>query len=208
MLLDVPLWPDLLDLRARTRLDEFDLTTLGFPQVHARTTPRSRCSRHSHPTATRTSGRKAGWIMDRQEGVHHFSGSVTKFAGGHNIKFGGEYRYNFLDYNQPGYPSGQFTFARGITCRTASPAAATRATAWPPCCSAGATGNRVPHRAEGLIRGRRTGASSSRTTGRSPRKLTLNLGVRYDFDVPRWETAEPPQLLGSGRAIRRSTCRA
>ena len=28
----------------------------------------------------------------------------TKFAGGHNIKFGGEYRRNFLDYAQPGYP--------------------------------------------------------------------------------------------------------
>ena len=59
-----------------------------------------------------------GWLkMDRQEGVHHFSGSYTKMMGGHNLKAGAETRWNFLDYAQPGYPSGQFTFGRGITCR-------------------------------------------------------------------------------------------
>ena len=32
-------------------------------------------------------------------------------------------------------------------------------------------------------------------------QLTLNLGLRYDFDVPRWETREPLQLLGSRCAV-------
>ena len=59
-----------------------------------------------------------GWLkMDRQEGVHHVSGSYTRVMGGHNLKLGSESRFNFLDYAQPGYPSGQFTFGRGITCR-------------------------------------------------------------------------------------------
>ena len=59
-----------------------------------------------------------GWLkMDRQEGVHHFSGSYTKMMGGHNIKAGSEFRFNFLDYAQPGYPSGGFNFGRGVTCK-------------------------------------------------------------------------------------------
>ena len=53
--------------------------------------------------------------MDRQEGVHHVSGSYSKILGGHTLKAGAEMRWNFLDYAQPGYPSGQFTFGRGIT---------------------------------------------------------------------------------------------
>ena len=54
-------------------------------------------------------------IMDRQEGTHMFSGSVSKFIGGHTLKFGGELRNNFLDYLQPGFPSGQAQFSAQAT---------------------------------------------------------------------------------------------
>jgi hypothetical protein len=35
-------------------------------------------------------GTEGWWIMDRQEAVHHWSGSMTKIIGGHNMKMGGE----------------------------------------------------------------------------------------------------------------------
>ncbi len=35
---------------------------------------------------------------------------MTKIIGGHNIKVGGERRFNVLDYSQPGNPSGRFNF--------------------------------------------------------------------------------------------------
>jgi len=47
---------------------------------------------------------------------HHVSTSASKFSGGHSMKFGGEYRKNFLDYAQPGYPSGQYVQADPRAC--------------------------------------------------------------------------------------------
>jgi hypothetical protein len=41
---------------------------------------------------------------------------MTWIKGSHNMKFGGEHRFNQLDYNQPGNPSGRFNFARQATC--------------------------------------------------------------------------------------------
>jgi len=40
---------------------------------------------------------------------------MTKSIGGHNIKTGAEYRHNWLDYTQPGYPAGHFTFGAQTT---------------------------------------------------------------------------------------------
>ena len=41
--------------------------------------------------------------------------SVTKVIGGHNLKFGGEMRFFFNNFWQPDYPTGQFSFERGLT---------------------------------------------------------------------------------------------
>ena len=60
-------------------------------------------------------GTQGYWKMDRQEGVHQFSTSMTKMVGGHSFKAGAEYRHNWLDYTQPGYPSGHFTFGAQTT---------------------------------------------------------------------------------------------
>ena len=100
----------------RDPIENFNLTGLGLPQymrdqADFEVFPRFAPDGYS-PIGTE------GWLkMDRQEGVHHFSGSYTKMMGGHNIKAGSEFRFNFLDYAQPGYPSGGFTFGRGVTCR-------------------------------------------------------------------------------------------
>ena len=149
-----------------------------------------------------------GWLkMDRQEGVHHFSGSYTKMMGGHNIKAGSEFRFNFLDYAQPGYPSGGFTFGRGVTCRdrfscpgNEGNGVAAMLLGWP-------TGGDFHIDPKVFTRSAYWGFFVH-DDWRVSQKLTLNLGLRYDFDVPRWETQNRHELLGSRSAVADSSARA
>ncbi len=150
----------------RNPMNNFDLTSLGLPKYML-----DNATFQVFPTVAPdgyTDIGTEGWlIMDRQEGVHHFSGQASKFMGGHSIKFGGEFRKNFLDYAQPGYPAGRFAFGRGITCkdRFSCPGnegngLATMLLGWAPAETTISTPRSSPAPP--------TGASSSRTIGRSP----------------------------------------
>lgn len=171
---------------ARNPMQSFDLTQLGFPKYML-----DQATFKVFPTIAPegyTDIGTEGWlIMDRQEGVHHFSGSYTKILGGHNIKAGGESRFNFLDYAQPGYPSGQYSFGRGVTCkdRFSCPGNEGNGTAsmligwW--------TGNQFHIDPKVFTRSAYWGFYFQ-DDWKVTSKLTINLGLRYDFDVPRWET--------------------
>ena len=170
----------------RDPLEYFRLTDLGLPQYmldQAEYTVFPRFNPDGYgPIGTE------GWLkMDRQEGVHHFSGSYTKMMGGHSLKAGAEYRFNFLDYAQPGYPAGGFNFARGVTCRdrfscpgNEGNGLAAMLIGWP-------TGGDFHIDPKVFTRSAYWGFYAH-DDWRVSQKLTLNLGLRYDFDVPRWET--------------------
>jgi hypothetical protein len=170
----------------RDPLERFDLTQLGLPQYMKDQATFDVFTRFA-PDGYSPIGTE-GWLkMDRQEGVHHFSGSYTKMIGGHNLKAGAETRWNFLDYAQPGYPSGQFTFGRGITCRDRFSCAgnegnglAAMLLGWP-------SGGDFHIDPKVFTRSAYWGFYVHDDWRVVP-KLTLNLGLRYDFDVPRWET--------------------
>ncbi|MBS1807818.1 MAG: TonB-dependent receptor [Acidobacteria bacterium] len=163
----------------------FDVTSLGLP-ANMKNTATHRVFPRWAPEGFQEFGTEPYWVMDRQEGVHHMSGSLSKIWGAHNLKAGGERRYNLLDYNQPGNPSGRFNFGRSVTCRTLNSCG-------------GAEGNGLA----AMLVGWATGSEyqiEPKTFSRSAywgffvqddwkitNKLTLNLGMRYDFDVPRWE---------------------
>ena len=89
----------------------FDVTSLGLPRTCV-IPRRIRYSRALLPKDSRSSAQsRTGLWIDRKACITG-PASMTKIIGGHNMKFGGEHRFNQLDYNQPGNPSGRFNFAR------------------------------------------------------------------------------------------------
>jgi hypothetical protein len=165
--------------------DSFDVASLGLPAYMQDTSTHDVFPRFA-PEGFQEIGTEGYWIMDRQEAVHHWSGSLTKVLGAHNMKMGGERRFNILDYNQPGYPSGQFSFGRGITCRdrftcpgSQGNGLATMLLGWP-------TGSQYHIEPKAFSRSAYWGFYFQ-DDWKVTSKLTLNLGLRYDFDVPRWE---------------------
>jgi hypothetical protein len=170
----------------RDPLERYDLTLLGLPQYMKDLATFDVFPRFA-PADYSPIGTEGYLKMDRQEGVHHFSGSYSRVLGGHNIKAGAETRFNFLDYAQPGYPSGQFTFGRGVTCKdrftcpgTEGNGVAAMLLGWP-------TGGDFHIDPKVFTRSGYLGFYAQ-DDWRVATNLTLNLGVRYDFDVPRWET--------------------
>jgi hypothetical protein len=170
---------------ARNPMEPFDLTTLGFPK-YMKDTATYLVFPTIAPEGYTDIGTEGWLIMDRQEGVHHLTGSVTKMAGAHSIKFGGEYRFNYLDYQQPGYPSGQFTFSSQVTRRLQNVGnnyegngLATMLLGW-------GTGGQFHIEPKVFSRSRYSGMYVQ-DDWKVTRKLTLNLGLRYEFDIPRWE---------------------
>ena len=162
----------------------FDVTTLGlsptFQALGVNHFPRVSV------TGFRSLG-MGGWSLIRQgEDVGLINGSVTKTAGAHILKAGAEFRLYHENYFQPGYPSGTLSFNRSITgedpnsnSSSQGNGLATMLLGWG---SGGSTDTDYPT------------ATASRYFGtyltddwKITRNLTLNLGVRYDFDIPRTE---------------------
>ncbi len=164
--------------------DGFDVTTLGlssqFEALGVKQFP------NISVTGFRSLG-MGGWARIQQgEEVALINGSVTKIAGPHVLKAGAEYRKYFENYFQPGYPSGRLSFSRTITNQT-------------PDTNSSSQGNGLATMLLGWGSGGSTDtdyptATSSGYFGtyltddwKITRNLTLNLGVRYDFDIPRTE---------------------
>jgi len=162
----------------------FNSTTLGLPAVF------QTLGVLQFPNVT-ASGYRAlgagGWaIIHRGEDVWLANGSLTKVAGPHTLKTGAEFRIYHENYFQPGYPAGQLTFARNQTNPN-------------PLVSSSSSGNAIASMLLGWGSGGSMDldyptATASRYFGvylqddwRLTPKLTLNFGLRYDFDMPRTE---------------------
>lgn len=162
----------------------FDPTVLGLPGLYQ--TSGVKLFPSFTPENYQAMGTNGYALIGRGEDVSSVSGSMVKNISGHTIKAGGEGRFMRLNYLQPGYPQGNFNFGRGTTGEN-------------PLTASNSQGNAIAS----MLLGWGTGgdyhidpwsASASQYYGfyvqddwKITRKLTLNLGLRYDFDVPRTE---------------------
>lgn len=117
---------------------------------------------------------------------HVFAGSATKVLTRHTIKMGGEWRKLFLNFLQLGQPAGQYSFNQGFTQRNPVQAVGTQ--------GFGMASFLLGTVASGSISHDPIPASSSVYWGgyiqddfKFNSRLTLNLGLRYDVDLPRTE---------------------
>ncbi len=160
----------------------FDATTLGLPKAMIDATGVKAFP--SFSAQYRAMGAGGYAIIHRYEDVYQYMGAITKIQGGHTIKTGAEYRKLHLNYFQPNTPNGSFSFTRAITSQNPTVATSTQGDGlasallgwgsggvvsidFPTCQSAGYFGTYL------------------NDDWRLTRKLTLNLGLRYDFDIPR-----------------------
>ncbi len=172
----------------RDPFTSFDLTTLGLPKNMKDTATNLVFPRWA-PEGFQEFGTEPYWIMDRQEGVHHWSGSMAKVMGAHNIKVGGERRFNQLDYLQPGNPSGRFNYGRGVTCKDRFTCPGNEGNGLAAMLIGWTTGSEFQIEPKAFSRSAYWGFYFQ-DDWKVTRKLTINLGLRYDFDVPRWETLD------------------
>jgi hypothetical protein len=163
----------------------FDETTLGLPKYMQDT-----ATLHVFPMFSaggyNDMGTQGYWKMDRQEGVHQFSASMTKMKGGHSIKAGAEYRHNWLDYTQPGYPSGHFTFGAQTTSEDLNTGSSIQGNGFASMLLGWGNGSNFHIDPKAFSRAGYLGFFVQ-DDWKVNRKLTLNLGLRYEFELPRTE---------------------
>jgi hypothetical protein len=162
----------------------FDQTSLGLSPLFL--TSGIKMFPNFAPEGYQFTGQVGYGLIGRGDDVNSLTGSLTKILNGHSLKMGAEARLMRLNYLQPGYPQGNFNFSRITTSQDPNRgdtyqgnAVAAMLIGW----ASGGTYHIDPW-----------SASASQYYGwylqddwKVTRKLTINLGLRYDFDVPRTE---------------------
>jgi hypothetical protein len=112
---------------------------------------------------------------------------LTKVFSAHTVKFGGEFRKLFMNFTQLGQPDGQYSFSDANTRQIVGGAASTTQ-------GNGFASYLLGLPASGTIQHTFAIAEASAYWGlyvqddyRVSRKLTLNIGVRWEVDIPRTE---------------------
>lgn len=165
--------------------NSFDLTSLGLPKYM-----QDLATMHVVPMFSSGGysdiGTQGYWKMDRQEGVHQYSGSLSKTKNGHTLKMGAEIRRNFLDYAQPGYPSGHFTFGAQTTSQDLNAASSVQGNGFASMLIGWGNGSNFHFDPKAFSRAGYWG-TFIQDDWRITRKLTINLGLRYETELPRTE---------------------
>ncbi len=162
----------------------FDPTSLGLPPI-TRTSGILQFPRFG-PSGFAALGTVTNAGAFRSTNTQNVFYSLTKIAGGHTIKGGGEVRFYKINARQVNSPAGNFAFSNATTGEN-------------PLVTNASQGNGLASMLLGWGSGGNYGliqppASAHRYYGwylqddwKITRKLTLNLGFRYDFELPRTE---------------------
>jgi hypothetical protein len=169
----------------RKHFEDFDATSLGLPPLIKQNADVAVFPRFA-PEGYSPIGTEGWLVIGREESVNQVSGSVTRILRGHNLRFGGEYRKFQLDYLQPGYPQSQYSFNRQITREDRFAGSATQGNALASMLLGWGSGSSFHHDPWSNSYSAYYGAFVQ-DDWKITRKLTINLGLRYDVDIPRWE---------------------
>ncbi len=173
---------------------EFDPTTLGFPSYLVTAGAASLFPLVWAPDPATYAGLGTSFALWIEHDTQpSWSSSLSKIWGAHNTKFGYEHRSIFGNYLAPGSPNGGFQFSPGETQEilfTSNPAQghpiASLLTGWG---------------SWGFLDIQPASATKSAETGfyvqddwRVTQKLTLNLGLRYEWQSPYTERYDRLQI--------------
>jgi hypothetical protein len=145
-----------------------------------------------------TTGQIGGGGNNQARDTHNISDSVTWVSGSHTVRTGGEYRlYKFYPFQaSQSTPTGSYTFSRDPT-RGPTPTAGTPVESTGSSLASFLLG--IPSQvSQEIVRPitiyHHYGAAYAQDDWKIFRNLTLNLGLRWDFETP---TANKQQLVSS-----------
>jgi hypothetical protein len=165
----------------------FDLASLGFPASYVSTASIDGLIFPRFDVGNGYSGLGPNGYNSYYENplAHDVQGSLVKIAGAHTVKFGAEFRKLYENFAQYGQPSGEFAVDQSWTQQIAG--------------NANSTGNPFASFLLGLqntgyMTHDPTAADASGYFGlfvqddwKVKKNLTLNLGLRWDVEIPRTE---------------------
>lgn len=163
----------------------FDLTTLGLPKYMKDVATTAVFPQFQPGNYTEIGD--CGWVVQSQEqGGSQIVASLTKIVGAHNLKIGGDFRYNFLDFSLPGYPAGSFSFSQQITTQDRFAGSSVQGNGFASMLLGWGSGSRYDHVPWAMTRNNYW-AGYVQDDWKVGRKLTVNVGLRYDLDRAAWE---------------------
>jgi hypothetical protein len=168
--------------------DGFDFTQLGFPASYRdqAATNSLHFPRFSMGGTTMDLGPTNFGVVKNIVMNHVVSGSVTKHMSRHTVKFGAEWRKLFVNFEQHGQPSGEFGFNRGWTQREIN--TANNLEGFPLASFLlGLAGSATMSHTIASATASTYWALYLQDDWKITNRLTLNLGLRYDVDIPRTE---------------------
>ena len=165
----------------------FDLTSLGFSSGFARAVNVPVFPNYNFSNGFSSLGSSGYVAYTENPTAHDVNASIIKIVSGHNLKFGGEYRKLLLNFHQYAQPSGSYGFDQTSTRQNINTG------------TGSADGNGFAGFLLGLPGyGYQThDTTTAQASGyvalyaqddwKATRRLTINLGLRWDVEIPRTE---------------------